>query len=269
MEVHTLAGKTPEGGVVGLYNPSGKGPFVIACEHASNFIPDELNNLGLDDAALNSHIAWDPGAQAVAEVMALALDAPLVVGRVSRLVYDCNRTADAPSAIADESDNIAVPGNQNLSEAERRDRAERFYQPFHDALAAALDAQVKTGRLPTLITVHSFTPVYNGQRRELDIGILHDADTRLADSMLDIAEADDGVLVLRNAPYGPEDGVTYTLVKHAIKRGGRGLLNVMIEIRNDLIADEASQKVMAERLTRYITGALDAISKTTKLASGN
>ena len=73
--------------VVNVVNPRGAGGFVLVCEHASNFIPPELGNLGLADDMLLNHIVWDPGAAAVAQALSAQLDAPLVMPRVSRLVY--------------------------------------------------------------------------------------------------------------------------------------------------------------------------------------
>lgn len=250
-------GEVPAGAVVELADPDGAGAVVLVCEHASRVIPPELGDLGLDAAALASHIAWDPGALAVARAMARRLDAPLVAQRVSRLVYDCNRAPGAESAIPARSELHDIPGNAGLTEAQRAARAERFYRPFRDALAGLLDRRLAAGKPTALVTVHSFTPVYAGVRRDLDVGILHDRDTRLADALLAVAAAEKAFVVRRNQPYGPQDGVTHTLLEHGI---ARGLANVMIEIRNDLIADAAGQEAMAARLTRWLDAALAALS---------
>ena len=109
-------------GVVEVINPSGRGDFVLVCEHASNTVPAALNNLGLTGDVLDTHIAWDPGALRVARAMARLLDAPLVAPRVSRLVYDCNRPPDAPHAIPLRSEAVDIPGNAGLGEHERRER---------------------------------------------------------------------------------------------------------------------------------------------------
>ena len=239
-------------GAVEIANPSGRGNLVIVCEHASNFIPADLDGLGLDEETLQSHIAWDPGALAVARAMAAVLDAPLVAPGVSRLVYDCNRSPEAPSAVPEESEIFEIPGNAGLSAADRKARADRFYTPFHNALNATLDQRMAEGRRPVLVSVHSFTPVYNGVERDMELGILHDSDARFADALLAAAGERGDMEVRRNAPYGPDDGVTFTLTEHAL---GRGLLNAMIEIRNDLIADAAAQQSMAERLSGYVAEA--------------
>jgi len=242
--------------VVDVINPRGQGGFVLVCEHASHFIPPELGNLGLAGDTLLSHVVWDPGAAAVARAMSARLDAPLVVSRVSRLAYDCNRPPEAQSAVAAHSETYEIPGNVGLSVAERQRRVDEYYQPFRDALAATVQRKMKSGPAPALVTVHSFTPVFKEQTREVEIGIIHDADARLADRLIELIKAGGASRTGRNEPYGPEDGVTHTLVQHAIPHG---LLNVMIEIRNDLIADAAGQSAMAARLAQHLIGARAAL----------
>lgn len=247
----------PGNQVVEVMNPAGAGDFLIVCEHASNFIPASFAGLGLDDAALESHIAWDPGALAVAQTLCSLMDAPLVAQRVSRLLYDCNRPPSSDSAVPAVSEVYPVPGNTGLSAADRQARVDRFYVPFRETLAGCLDKRISAGRAPVIVTVHSFTPTYKGVQRAVELGILHDSDSRLADALLETAKAETGLVVRRNEPYGPADGVTHTLVQHGITRG---LLNVMLEIRNDLIADCASQTAMAELLSRCISEALAALA---------
>ena len=250
--VRTEADDPSRDGAIEIANPSGRDNLVIVCEHASNFIPADLGGLGLDDEALQSHIAWDPGALAVAAEMAAVLDAPLVAPRMSRLVYDCNRPLEAPSAVPEVSEAYDIPGNAGLSLADRKARAERVYTPFRDALNAILEERMDEGRRPVLVSVHSFTPVYHGVARNMELGILHDTDARFADALLAATGQRADLVVRRNEPYGPDDGVTFTLSEHAVRRG---LLNAMIEIRNDLIADADAQQAMADRLSGYVTEA--------------
>jgi len=240
-------------GDVQLINAQGKGDVVFVCEHASCFVPDEFAGLGLDAVALKSHVAWDPGAWAVAQELSAVFNAPLVAPGVSRLVYDCNRPAQAQSAVPQKSEIYDIPGNIGLNDADRLARAERFYLPYRNALTAVLEDAVNAGRRPAFITIHSFTPVYHGARRMLDLGILHDTDGRLANEILNITSTEGELVAKSNEPYGPEDGVTYTLAEHAIPRG---LPNVMIEIRNDLLNDADAQHAMAMRLAGYIKSAL-------------
>lgn len=242
--------------VVEVVNPSGRGRVLLVCEHASNVIPSEFNSLGLAPEVLTSHVAWDPGARAVAGRLSALLDAPLVAARYSRLVYDCNRAEGAAGAVPETSEVYEIPGNRGLDDDARRARRREFCEPFHDAVSRLLDRRLKAGQETAIVTVHTFTPVYFGRRREVELGVLYDADTRLADVLMPAVQAQGGIDVRRNAPYGAADGVTYTLVRHGL---ARGLANVMLEIRNDLVADEAAQAAMAARLAAALTEALAAL----------
>jgi len=242
-----------EESVVQVHNPSGRSPIVLVCEHASHHIPRHLNDLGLKPQDRQSHAAWDPGALAVALNLSRLLDAKLVASCVSRLVYDCNRPPEAKDAMPAQSEVVQVPGNVGLSAADKQARLTKYYAPFRTALEKALQATTN----PVVVTIHSFTPIYHGKPRSVEIGVLHDRDTRLADAMLALAPGD--LAVIRNAPYGPDDGVTHTLKEHAIPAGH---LNVMLEIRNDLIATDTQQDTRATGLAQWLTAALEHISKT-------
>jgi predicted N-formylglutamate amidohydrolase len=230
---------------VDLHGAARPGPALILCEHASNHIPARYDGLGLDPQDRESHAAWDPGALAVARHLSDALNSPLIASAVSRLVYDCNRPPEAASAMPAKSELIDVPGNQNLTKAQRQERVDTVYTPFCTAVTTQISAQ----KPKILITMHSFTPVYYGKPRACEIGILHDADTRLADTMLANANLTPHLRVERNVPYGPEDGVTHSLKLHGL---GHSLPNVMVEIRNDLIATPDQQKTIAGDLLHMI-----------------
>ncbi|MCR8827751.1 N-formylglutamate amidohydrolase [Pseudosulfitobacter koreensis] len=229
-------------------NADGASPVVLVCEHASCFIPDALQGLGLSDAAKVSHAAWDPGALGVAVRMSDRLDATLVASGVSRLVYDCNRPPEAAGAMPVKSEIFDIPGNADLSVDARAARVAAYYAPFRDMLAQVMASKPA----PVLVTIHSFTPVYNGAPRAVEIGILHDTDTRLADAMLDRGAAHTQADVQRNAPYGPGDGVTHTLQVHGVAHGHP---SVMIEVRNDLIQTEAQQAQIGDMLSEWLADA--------------
>ena len=241
---------------VELVNPEGAGVALLLCEHASCHVPGRYGGLGLREEWRESHAAWDPGARAVALRLAQALDAPLVASRVSRLVYDCNRPPDSAGAMPVLSEVVEVPGNRDLTPEQCEERIATVYRPFCDAVSALIAARRGRGLPTVLITVHSFTPVFYGQRRETEIGILHDEDSRMADAMLAEAGRLPGRRIERNRPYGPEDGVTHSLKIHGI---AQGLANVMIELRNDLVADEAGVEAMARDLMTMIEPALAAL----------
>jgi predicted N-formylglutamate amidohydrolase len=247
-----------DGQPVAVDNADGSSPVLLVCEHASRRLPQRYGDLGLSQEALSSHIAWDPGALAVAELMSQELDATLIHQRFSRLIYDCNRPPESPAAMRDVSEIFRIPGNENLSATERAQRTAALYRPFHQRIRETIESRRERGLETVVVTIHSFTPVYFGTERLVEIGILHEKDARLADAMLDLASNSNCYRVERNAPYGPADGVTHTLEVHAI---AAGLLNVMIEVRNDLIHDEAGQRVLAGFLTRLLRDSLDGIQR--------
>lgn len=230
---------------VRIENPDGAGPFVVVCDHASNRIPEELNGLGLSAEQIGMHIAWDPGALPVSRELARRLDAPLCWPDISRLVIDCNRAPDAADLCLATSEGWDVPGNGKLTAADRGHRLFEVHVPYHDAIAELI-AHRKSAGLPTaLVAIHSFTPVYLGQSRPWQIGIVFGDDLRLADPIIRRLKEDPKLTVGINEPYAPQDGVYYTLRRHA---GAARLPTVMIEIRNDEIADAAAQQAWAERL---------------------
>ena len=227
-------------------------PIVLVCEHASNHIPPEWGDLGLSPDVQRAHIAWDLGALLLARGLAQRLRASLVHAPVSRLVYDLNRPPDQAGAMPARSEVYEVPGNRAISPADRAERTRAIYLPFHDDLHAELARRIALGRAPVLVTIHSFTPVWFGQPRSVEFGVIHDADQRLSHAIL--AEATGTPLRSElNAPYSAADGVTHTLRLHATPYG---LLNAMLEVRNDLIATPEAADAVAATLAPVLDRAL-------------
>lgn len=234
---------------VRVTNGAGAGTYVLTCDHASNFIPRSFGTLGLSKDELERHIAWDPGALAVAKLMAEALDAPLVETCISRLVLDCNRPLDAPDLVPTVSEATSIPGNADLTPRELEERIDRCWRPFHDAVNSLIEERVRRRQETRLVSVHTFTPVYNGVNRPWQVGIIHDDDTRLALPLIKALEAVPGVKVGGNVPYTPADRVYFTLERHA---RSRNLPCAMIEIRNDQVAEAAGQRKWAELLATLL-----------------
>ncbi|MGI3211790.1 N-formylglutamate amidohydrolase [Roseovarius tibetensis] len=245
--------------VTGAERPA---PVVVVCEHAACHIPADLHDLGLDDAVRRSHVAWDIGAADMAHSLARALDAPLVEGTLSRLVYDCNRPLASPDCIPERSEVFDIPGNRGLDAQARQGRFLRVHEPFHAAVGQTCRAQTqRTGQPVALVTAHSFTPVYRGTPRSVEIGFLHHEDASLAWAALQ-AERDKGVYeVALNAPYSATDGVTYTLARHG---DGEHRPALMIEVRNDLLPDAAAAERMGRHLADTVGRALGAAQTTRK-----
>jgi predicted N-formylglutamate amidohydrolase len=228
--------------VAQVLNAHGRAPAVLVCEHASRFTPAKLNGLGLTSEAAISHAAWDIGALDLASELAQMLNTPLVTARISRLVYVCNRPPEAPGAIPAQSEVFPIPGNTSLSDEQRTARAREVYEPFRALLGQVLDQHPQS---PVVITIHSFTRVYNGVARAVELGVLHDSDDRMAQALLQAAKARTDLRTEMNQPYAASDGVTHTLRDQA---GSRGLANVMIEVRNDLIDTPAGVARIAAQL---------------------
>ena len=244
--------------IVEVINPEGKGRFVLVCEHASNFIPDHYKNLGLTEKARKSHIAWDPGAIELATALSELLDAPLVASCVSRLIYDCNRPPTAKNAIPERSEIYDIKGNCNLSKDELGERAEKYYFPFRNKLSECLSSHTRRVGSTILVSIHTFTPIFHGRKRQVDLGVVHDSDNRLAVGILDALNKHEKLNVQRNQPYGPRDGVTHTLKEHGNRRGHA---NVMIEVKNDLVASAPQQAEISEILASTINFAADNLRR--------
>ena len=221
---------------VEIVNAGGTSPFVLLCEHASNRIPDEYDGLGLAAADRARHIALDIGAAEVARRLSALVDAPLVLSGYSRLLIDCNRPLHAPSSIPEISETTAIPGNVDLSAAERDRRAELYFHPFQNAVGEHLDHRRRLGRKAIVIGVHSFTPVFKGYRRPWHAGILFRHSEGLGRGMVASLRRGmgGGYVVEANQPYQIGDDSDYTVPIHGERRG---LDAVLIEIRQDLISE--------------------------------
>ncbi len=228
--------------------------IILVCEHASYHIPDAFHGMGLPADLLQSHVAWDPGALALARDLAERLEAPLVHGQISRLLHDCNRPPEAPDAIVAQGEWDPVPGNLNLSDQDRQQRVDHVYRPFHDRLRREIAARKVA--LELLVTVHTFTPVYRGDERQVQLGILHGQDPRFARMMFDRKPGNVTEDTRLNEPYSAADGVTHTL---DLQGTGNGLLTVMLEVRSDLLRTPDAQRDWGARLAPWILETLAAI----------
>jgi len=234
-------------------NAEGRSPFVLVCDHASNRIPQRYGDLGLTPLQRLLHVAWDPGALAVALHLSDALAAPLVQSTVSRLVVDCNRAPDAPDLVVVRSETVDIPGNRPVGPEERAHRIAAFHIPYHQAIEALLSHRHGAGRETLFVAVHSFTPVYHGVHRPWPIGLIPGRDPTLARLLGDALRAEvPGLALGWNQPYAADSGVTYTLDHHANRYG---LPAVMIELRHDEILLPGGVALWADRLARCLEAA--------------
>lgn len=233
--------------IIGADRP---GRWLVACDHATNFVPDWVHggDLGLPAADMERHIAYDIGAAGVTRQLAAALDSPAILSNFSRLVCDPNRGEDDPTIMMRLYDGTIIPGNRHADDAEKEERLRRLYRPYHAAYADLANKITD----PVICAVHSFTPRLQGRNpRPWEIGVLYAEDDRLARDFLQACR-DAGWVTGDNQPYAghlPGDAVD----RHALQHGRP---NVLIELRQDLITDEAGQTLWANRLASVLSDVL-------------
>ena len=235
--------------------PGGRAGLLVIADHASSRLPEDAPPaLGLPAAEFERHIAYDIGVEGVTRRLAAALDAPAVLSRFSRLLIDPNRAEDDPTLIMRLSDGAIVPANHRVDAAERARRLDRYWRPYDRAVSDAIaHAWTRTGAPPLVVSIHSFTPSWRGVPRPWEIGVLHDADERVARPLIEALEAPGDLTVGDNEPYSGALGGDM-LNRQAFVRG---LPHALIELRQDLIASEAGQAEWAARLAPL----LDAIDR--------
>jgi len=215
-------------------NAGGRGRTLFVCDHASNRVPAALGSLGLAGDRLLQHIAWDIGAAAVADLLSDRFGAPLVKSGYSRLVIDCNRNPADETSIPETSDGVPIPGNRNLDAAAAAARALRIFAPYHAEIERLLDRE-RNPPFQAFVSVHSFTPVFNGRSRPWQVAALWNRDGRLALPFMAALAARGDVTVGDNQPYSARNNFGYTVHRHGELRN---LPHLLVEIRQDLLADE-------------------------------
>ena len=237
--------------------------LLFLCDHGSNEVPPELGTLGLQPQDFAAHIAFDIGAAALTRELARAFEAPAVIGRWSRLVVDLNRGADDPTVVAKLSDGRIVPANATLNRAGIEERIARYHAPYHGRIAEKIAAALAAGIVPVIVSMHSFTPVWRGKPRPWHIGVLWDRDGRLALPLMERFREEHDLVVGDNEPY------TGALENDCLYRHGtmNGLPHVLIEVRQDLIADPKGIVYWAGRIERCLRDAMQAMGPASILSS--
>lgn len=216
-----------------VVNETGAAHALLVCDHAGQAVPAALDNLGLSECELSRHIAWDIGAGAVTRHLARLLDAPAVLANYSRLVVDPNRYLDDHAvAFPTESDGTRIPGNEDLTEAQRHERARSCFWPYHHTITRHLDSMRERGITPALISVHSCTAVFQGVFRPWHVGVLWNQDPRLSVPVIEALRGMPDIEVGDNQPYSGRQPNFFTMAYHA---EAADLPHLALEIRQDLI----------------------------------
>lgn len=218
-----------------ILNPDARTGLIILCDHATNFIPEGFDDLGLDDAVLGQHIAYDLGAEAVTRKMCAMMGGAAVLAPVSRLLIDCNREPDSPTLVPRISDGVVIPANADLTPAAVEARKRDYYTPFHDACAGLVEAHLEEGIVPIVVGMHSFTPEMDGEKRPWHAGFLWNKDPRLAQAMIGMMERETDLVIGDNQPYSGHQ-LYYTMQRHG---ADHGLPQTTIEIRQDLLEKQS------------------------------
>lgn len=237
---------------VRVLREAGASDLFLTADHAGRAIPAALGQLGVSDAEMERHIAWDIGIAAVTERLSAALDATAVLQTYSRLVIDCNRQPAWASAMPEISEHTPIPGNAGLSPADREARTAAIFTPYHARISALLDARARAGRRTVLVAMHSFTASFKGESRAMQVGMLYNKDPVLAGILLDLLRQEGDLVVGDNAPYAITENSDYGIPVHGEHRG---LPHVEVEIRQDLIAEPDGQSAWAQRFARLLTAA--------------
>ncbi len=238
-------------------NTGAASPFLLIGDHAGVAVPAALGDLGLPPEEMARHIACDIGIAGMGGLLSQALDATFIRQTYSRLVIDCNRGPGWADSIPTISDGTVVPANQALAPSDAAARRELIFQPYHDAISAALDARLAAGLPTVLISLHSFTPVMRGTVRPWTYGVLHEGNSPLSNAVLDQLRARFGEAVIGdNQPYSLSSETDYSAPFHAI---ARGLDYLEIEVRQDLIAHAEGQAQVAAVLAQVLPAALAAL----------
>jgi predicted N-formylglutamate amidohydrolase len=230
-----------------LGDPAAGGPFVFSCEHATNELP-EWEPLASERETLAAHWGWDIGAADLTRALAEQTGSCAVLSRFSRLVCDPNRDPQEPSFVLDAIDGVPLSWNRDVDSAERRRREARYFDPYHDAIDHTLARRRALGSEPRLCSIHSFTPVYLGLARPMEVGVLFDAWDEHA-WRLEGALAAEGFAAVLNAPYSGLDGLIYSANRHG---RAHGLVYLELEVRQDLIDEPAKVRSVALRIARAL-----------------
>jgi len=243
-------------------NPDASAPILLVCDHASRRFPRALGTMGLDPFARRCHLAVDIGAGTLTETLADSLGVTAVLCQYSRLIVDCNRQLMDPGAFLEFGDGVIIPGNRSLHQQDKDMRAKDIYWPYHGAIEAQVSRLRDMDIDPVFISIHSFTPVLNGESRTWEMGVLWDKDRVTAEIFVnDLREA--GYLVGDNEPYSGKAPQDFTIDHHAEPIG---IPHVGIEIRQDLILHADGVERIAETMHKIIAS-IPARINPTEIAS--
>ncbi|MEJ2077921.1 MAG: N-formylglutamate amidohydrolase [Acidobacteriota bacterium] len=172
---------------------------ILSCEHATNRVPESLAGLFAgEQAILDSHRGFDPGAIELAERLARKLGVPVERSQVTRLVVDLNRSEYHPALFS--------KATRSLHPESRQALLDKYYRPFRNLILRQVQAATQGLGRAVHLSIHTFTPELDGKIRRADVGLLYDPsrerERHLAHRWKEILEQLEPELVVRlNYPY--------------------------------------------------------------------
>lgn len=218
--------------------------ILIVADHASNFIPQKYNNLGLSQRLMKSHIAYDLGVKELSLLLSKKLKAPLVLGEYSRLLIDPNRGIMDPTLIPSISDGTQIVQNYKISNSDKRFRVNEIYKKHHNLISQV----IKKKKINMIISLHSFNSYYRNKKRDIEFGILSNSDRRYSNVIIEFLSKK-GYKVGDNQPYAG-NLIEDTMYKHGLKNK---IIHTLIETRNDLLLKPRDISSVANILYKAIT----------------
>ena len=226
--------------------------ILIIADHASNYIPKENNKLGLTNAFLNEHIAFDVGIKELSLDLSNRFKCKVIQGKYSRLLIDLNRDLDDPTVIPEIVDRKIIPGNIGLSKSEIRFRVKEIYDKYH----REIDQTIKKEKVNIILSIHSFNPIFKNKKRLLEFGILSNEDKNLSSIIIDQLRLQK-LNVGDNKPY-KGNLIGDSMYKHGLRNN---LSHALIEVRNDLLSNPSKIKRVSRLLHKTITKSLTKLAK--------
>lgn len=223
---------------------SAAAPVFLTCEHASMALPLGWTWPEEDARLVGTHWSYDLGARALTLELARALGAPAVLATFSRLLVDPNRPEDSPTLFRTEADGVPVELNAKIDGRERERRLSGFYRPFH----AAVDRELSRCSASIVLAVHTYTPLYEGQKREVELGVLFDREDALGEAWVTFLRSC-GYDCRPNEPWSGKAGLIHVAQTHADRHGRRAM---ELEVRQDLAEDPTFRATLVPRLVRML-----------------
>ena len=225
--------------------------LVLTCEHAGNRVPEKFSSVfNKADEILETHRGYDPGALDLFKELKKLSDF-CHFQMVSRLLIESNRSLHHKQLFSEYS--------RELPSETKTELVETIYLPYRNEVEEFIFAAIKQGEEVLHLSIHSFTPVMDGQERNADIGLLYDP-SRKEEKLIcaalrrELLRIKPELKIRFNYPYmGKADGFTTWLRKKFPKH----YLGIELEVNQKFVTENK----MEDKQKQAILVALEMILK--------